>query len=58
MIKYISLIISTSIFFITSVLSENIKVFTFTEAELKNLKVKKVKGLTTYAPGSNENGTF
>ena len=58
MIKYISLIISTSIFFITSVLSENIKVFTFTEAELKDLKVKKVKGLTTYAPGSNENGTF
>ena len=50
MIKYISLIISTSIFFITSVLSENIKVFTFTEAELKDLKVKKVKGLTTYAP--------
>ena len=58
MIKYISLIISTSIFFITSVLSENIKVFAFTEAELKDLKVKKVKGLTTYVPGSNENGTF
>ena len=58
MIKYIGLIISTSIFFITSVLSENIKVFTFTELELKDLKVKKVKGLTTYALGSNENGTF
>ena len=58
MIKYISLIISISIFFITSVLSENIKVFTFTEAELKDLKVKKVKGLTSYTPGSNENGTF
>ena len=58
MIKYISLIIYISIFFITSVLSENIKVFTFTEAELKDLKVKKVKGLTTYTLGSNENGTF
>ena len=58
MIKYISLIISISIFFTTSALSENIKIFTFTEAELKDLKVKKVKGLTTYALGSNENGTF
>ena len=58
MIKYISLIIYISIFFITSVLSENIKVFTFTEAELKDLKVKKVKGLTTYTLGSNENGAF
>tara|TARA_S200000501_G_scaffold5586_1_gene4877 strand:- start:567 stop:1211 length:645 start_codon:yes stop_codon:yes gene_type:complete len=58
MIKYISLIISITIFFITSVFSENIKVFTFTEAELKDLKVKKVKGLTTYTLGSNEDGTF
>ena len=58
MIKYISLITSISIFFINSVLSESIKVFIFTEAELKDLKVKKVKGLTTYVPGSNENGTF
>ena len=58
MIKYICLIFFTSIFFITSVLSENIKVFAFTESELKDLKVKKVKGLTSYTPGSNENGTF
>ena len=58
MIKYISLIISITIFFITSVFSENIKVFTFIEAELKDLKVKKVKGLTTYTLGSNEDGTF
>ena len=58
MIKYISLIISITIFFITSVFSENIKVFTFTEAELKDLKIKKVKGLTTYTLGSNEDGTF
>ena len=58
MIKYISLIISITIFFITSVFSENIEVFTFTEAELKDLKIKKVKGLTTYTLGSNEDGTF
>ena len=58
MIKYISLIISITIFFITSVFSENIKVFTFTEAELKDLNIKKVKGLTTYTLGSNEDGTF
>jgi len=58
MIKYISFTISIFIFFITSALSENIKVFTFTEVELKDLKVKKVKGLTTYTLGSNENGNF
>ena len=58
MIKYISFAISILIFFITSALSENIKVFTFTDVEFKDLKVKKVKGLTTYTLGSNENGTF
>ena len=33
-------------------------VFDFTEAELKTLKVKKVKGKTTWSLGSNENGSI
>ena len=38
--------------------AETIKVFDFTEVELKNLKVKKVKGLTSWSLGSNENGPY
>ena len=39
-------------------LAENIKVFDFTNDEFKNLKVKKVKGETSWTFGSNENGNF
>ena len=39
-------------------LSENLIVFSFTEEELKTLKVKKVKGETTWILGSNQNGNF
>ena len=39
-------------------LAEKVKVFEFTEVEYKKLKVKKVKGLTTWKLGSNENGSF
>ena len=50
-------------FFIFSILfssafCENITVFEFTEAELKELKVRKVKKLTNYSLGSNENGNY
>jgi hypothetical protein len=38
--------------------AEKLKVFDFTESELKTLKVKKVKGKTTWTLGSNENGNF
>ena len=38
--------------------SQSIKVFDFTEEEFKNLKVKKVKGETTWTLGSNEKGTY
>ena len=38
--------------------AEIVKVFDFTEAEFKNLKVKKVKGKTTWLLGSNENGKY
>ena len=50
-------------FFIFSILigpvfCENITVFEFTKNELKDLKVRKVKKLTTYILGSNENGNY
>ena len=38
--------------------SEIIKVFNFTEDEIKTLKVKKVKGKTNYSVGSNEQGSY
>tara|TARA_B100000780_G_scaffold274707_1_gene240121 strand:+ start:333 stop:977 length:645 start_codon:yes stop_codon:yes gene_type:complete len=55
--------IFTSIFFCLFLLleislAENVTVFDFTEEEFKKLKVKKVKGETTWNLGSNENGNF
>ena len=44
--------------FINIALSEELKVFEFTENELKNLKVRKVKKNTTYTLGSNDHGNF
>tara|TARA_B110000914_G_C15475752_1_gene453017 strand:+ start:872 stop:1471 length:600 start_codon:yes stop_codon:yes gene_type:complete len=39
-------------------LAEEVKVFNFTEDEFKLLKVKKVKGETTWTLGENKNGNF
>jgi len=39
-------------------IAESVVVFNFTEEEFKKLKVKKVKGKTTWILGSNENGNF
>tara|TARA_B110000003_G_scaffold275045_1_gene316565 strand:- start:2742 stop:3386 length:645 start_codon:yes stop_codon:yes gene_type:complete len=53
------LLIITLTFFVINILSaETLKVFDFTEEELKTLKVKKVKGETTWSLGSNEKGNF
>ena len=38
--------------------AETIKVFDFTKEEFENLKVKKVKGETTWTLGSNEKGPY
>ena len=48
------------IFFILTFSSkaEMVKVFEFTEDELKTLKVRKVKGKTKWSLGSNENGNY
>ncbi len=38
--------------------ANNLTVFEFTNEELSNLKVKKIKKLTDYSIGSNENGSY
>ena len=37
---------------------EIVNTFVFTSEEFKNLKVRKLKKLTTYTLGSNENGNY
>jgi hypothetical protein len=58
MLKKILLTLSVFSLFSVATLAEKVIVFEFTDAELKTLKVKKVKGKTTWSLGSNENGSF
>ena len=51
----------TSLTFLSSALAENMNIFKFTEQELSELDVRKVRGAdnkTVYTVGSNENGNF
>ena len=51
----------TSLIFLNSALAENINIFKFTEQELSELDVRKVRGAdnkTVYTIDSNENGNF
>ena len=51
----------TSLIFLNSALAENINIFKFTQQELSELDVRKVRGAdnkTVYSVGSNENGNF
>ena len=51
----------TLLIFLNSALAENINIFKFTEQELLELDVRKVRGAdnkTVYTVGSNENGNF
>ena len=51
----------TSLIFLNSALAENVNIFKFTEQELSELDVRKVRGAdnkTFYTVGSNENGNF
>ena len=60
MLKIFNIII-TSIFLFSSAAAENIRIFEFTEKELSELEVRKVRGAdnrTNYSVGSNENGNF
>jgi hypothetical protein len=50
-----------SLIFLNSALAENMNIFKFTEQELSELDVRKVRGAdnkTVYTVGSNENGNF
>ena len=47
-----------SLVFSSVVIAEKVNIFEFTEKEFKTLKVKKVKGETTWSLGSNEKGNF
>ena len=51
-------ILFTFIIFFNATIAENINVFDFTEDELKTLRVKKVKGETSWSLDFNENGNF
>ena len=51
-------VLFASFIFSSTVKAEKISIFDFTEKEFKTLKVKKVKGETTWSLSSNENGNF
>jgi hypothetical protein len=58
MFKIILLITFSCFLFLNVLSAEKINVFNFTEDEFKKLKVRKVKGETTWSLGSNKNGNF
>ena len=58
MFKKVLTIIIFSTLIHYSLSAEIVKIFEFTEDELNTLKVRKVKGTTTYTVGSNENGNY
>ena len=58
MFKKVLAIIIFSILIQHSLSAEIVKIFEFTEEELNTLKIRKVKGITTYTLGSNENGNY
>ena len=56
--KNFLIILLFSFLFSSSVIAEKITIFDFTAEELKTLKVKKVKGETTWTLDKNEKGNF
>ncbi|MDC2973389.1 DUF3047 domain-containing protein [Candidatus Pelagibacter sp.] len=61
MFKFLFNLILVLAFFQTNLYAENIKVFEFTNKELSELTVRKVRGAdnkTAYSVGSNENGNY
>ena len=61
MIKKLAIIIFLNFFLILPVKAEKLIIFNFTEEELGELKVRKVRGAdakTIYTVGSNENGNY
>ena len=58
MLRNLIIIIFSSFLLLTNVNAEKITVFDFTDEEFKTLKVKKVKGETTWILDVNEKGNF
>ena len=61
MFRFLFNLILVLAFFQTNLYAENIKVFEFTDKELSELTVRKVRGAdnkTEYSVGSNENGNY
>ena len=61
MFKIFYIFITSLLIFLNSAFAENINIFKFTEQELTELDVRKVRGAdneTIYSVGSNENGNF
>ena len=61
MFRILFKLILVTAFFQTTLYAEGIKVFEFTEKELSELTVRKVRGAdnkTSYSVGSNENGNY
>ena len=56
--KFFLTILSALFMFSNTVTAEKVSIFDFTDEEFKTLKVKKVKGETTWSLGSNEKGNF
>ena len=61
MFRFLFKLILVTALFQATLYAENIKVFEFTDKELSELTVRKVRGAdnkTTYSVGSNENGNY
>ena len=58
MFKKVLTIIIFSILIQQSLAAEITKIFEFTDEEMKTLKVRKLKGKTTYTLGSNDKGNY
>ena len=56
--KFFLILLGCLLLITKPLLAENINVFDFTNDEFSTLKVKKVKGETSWTLGSNENGNF
>ena len=61
MFRFLFKLILFTAFFQTTLFADEVKVFEFTDKELSELTVRKVRGAdnkTTYSVGSNENGNY
>jgi len=56
--KFFLILLGCLLLITKPLLAENVNVFDFTNDEFSTLKVKKVKGETSWTLGSNENGNF